>query len=254
MKLPLVRMKNQLPEDQGVSPPELLALAISKDLDVDKLERLMAMQEQWLARVAKESYYAAMSRFQATVPELKKSKVVDFTSKRTGERTVYAYAPLDSIVSQIKTPLEQCGFSYRWEFDETDLISVACIITHKDGHSEHTKMTAPADDSGKKNTVQQRGSTLTYLERYTLIGALGLATADSDNDGRSSEPVAEKTTAEKIIEIRDNLLPETYDFWANEWRTEYDIATHKMGTEAQKKKFLTTLQQAMREQQQLEAQ
>ena len=45
-------------------------------------------------------------------------------------------------------------------------------------------MSAPADSSGSKNPVQQIGSTMTYLQRYTLIGALGLTTADKDDDGR----------------------------------------------------------------------
>ncbi len=45
-------------------------------------------------------------------------------------------------------------------------------------------MEAPADTSGSKNMVQARGSTITYLERYTLCAILGIATADEDMDGR----------------------------------------------------------------------
>ena len=46
-------------------------------------------------------------------------------------------------------------------------------------------MTAPADTSGSKNAIQARGSTVTYLQRYTLLGALGLVTGDEDTDGRN---------------------------------------------------------------------
>lgn len=167
------------------NPSELLALAVKENLDLDKLERLMELQERWTAQQAKGAYYDAMSRFQAAVPELTKSETVSFGG--THGRT-YSYASLGVIAAQIKDALQQCGLSYRWEFNQAEQITVSCIITHKDGHSEQTTMMAPADDSGSKNEVQQRGSTLTYLERYTLIGALGLATADSDTDGRSVKP------------------------------------------------------------------
>src|SRR5690606_5500273 len=40
------------------------------------------------------------------------------------------------------------------------------------------------DSSGSKNAIQAIGSTLTYLQRYTLIQALGLAASD-DDDGQT---------------------------------------------------------------------
>jgi hypothetical protein len=47
-------------------------------------------------------------------------------------------------------------------------------------------MSAGADSTGNKNNIQSIGSTRTYLQRYTLVGALGLSTADEDNDGKTS--------------------------------------------------------------------
>jgi hypothetical protein len=43
------------------------------------------------------------------------------------------------------------------------------------------------DASGQKNKIQQVGSTVTYLQRYTLLALTGLATHDQDDDGRGSE-------------------------------------------------------------------
>ena len=54
-------------------------------------------------------------------------------------------------------------------------------------------MSAGRDDSGNKNSIQAVGSTTTYLQRYTLKAALGLAASD-DDDGRSTtvgDPVSD---------------------------------------------------------------
>ena len=73
---------------------------------------------------------------------------------------------------------------YRYEIaDSGEALAVTCVLTHTDGHSERTTMTAGADTSGSKNAIQARGSAVSYLERYTLCGALGLLTVDEDSDG-----------------------------------------------------------------------
>ncbi len=173
------------PTDQG--PARLLEMAVQQDLDIDKLERLVAMKERWDAQKAKEAFYAALVNFQKIVPVLEKRNVVDFKGKSGGE-VRYAYASLSDIKAQIQEGLSDCGLSYRWEFaDNTGNIDVTCIVTHILGHSEKTTMTAPADSSGSKNPVQERASTITYLQRYTLIGALGLTTANQDDDGRKGQ-------------------------------------------------------------------
>lgn len=168
-------------------PSRLLEIAVRQDLDIDKLERLMAMQERWNEQQAKEAFYVALANFQKIVPVLEKRNVVDFTGKGGG-KVRYAYASLSDIKGQIQEGLSDCGLSYRWEFADKDTqLEVTCILTHLSGHSEKTTMTAPADTSGSKNPVQERASTITYLQRYTLIGALGLATANMDDDGRQGQ-------------------------------------------------------------------
>ncbi len=73
------------------------------------------------------------------------------------------------------------GFSHRWDTKQADgRIEVSCILTHNLGHSESTTLEASPDSSGKKNAIQQVASTVTYLQRYTLLAACGLATKDMD--------------------------------------------------------------------------
>lgn len=161
-------------KDLAVQPAQLIQTAIEKDLDVDKLERLVAMQERWEEKQARRRFYEALARFQTDVPPIYKTK----------QGHNYVYTPLSDIVEIIKPYLLENGLTYRFEQDHSNGISVTCVVTHADGHSERTSMAAKEDATGSKNAVQAIASTVTYLSRYTLTGALGLVTADSDMDGR----------------------------------------------------------------------
>lgn len=64
------------------------------------------------------------------------------------------------------------------------MIRVTCVLTHSRGHSERVWLQAARDDSGNKNSIQAVGSTVTYLQRYTLLAATGMAVQDQrDDDG-----------------------------------------------------------------------
>jgi hypothetical protein len=76
-------------------------------------------------------------------------------------------------------------------------------VTHRDGHSEETSLASPVDTSGSKNAVQQIGSTVEYLRRYTLLAALGLATS-KDDDGHAAGGGA-TITDQQTTELRTAL-------------------------------------------------
>lgn len=194
------------------TPTSLLELAVIQGADIDKLDKLMDLKERYDDRLAKKEFFAALARFQNSCPEIIKDSKADF--KTSTGRTVYQYATLAAIIKQIKPALKNCRLSYRWEFadSETDLM-VTCKVTHSSGHTESTKMSAKADDSGKKNPIQARGSALTYLQRYTLIGALGIATAQDDNDGAKppkANAILDKMTDDQAEKIKA-LLGEIND-------------------------------------------
>lgn len=168
------------------NPSALLQLAVQQNLDIDKLEKLMQLQERWQANISRKDFLNAISKFQFECPALEKTKKVAFNT------TKYSYAPLGEIAATIKKPMSENGLSHRWEIEElAEKIICTCIISHINGHSEKTTMSALKDASGGKNEIQQRGSSITYLQRYTLIAALGISTADEDIDGRKDEPKTE---------------------------------------------------------------
>lgn len=162
------------------TPEQLIQMAVDKNLDIDKLKELMEMRRQWVAEQARNAFFASMSEFQSAVPEITKTKKADFGQGKAS----YHYAPLAQIVREVKTAAKQCGLTYRWEIkDVGDVIEVTCLVTHTDGHTERTTMSGKADTTGNKNPIQAKGSAIEYMKRYSLIGALGLTTADSDLDG-----------------------------------------------------------------------
>lgn len=163
------------------TPTSLISQAIDKGLDVASLEKLMALQERWEAAQARKLFFQAFTGFQAQCPDLRKTKQVSFGQGSAS----FHYAPLADITRQISKELKANELSYRWEISDNDKeIKVTCLVSHVAGHTESTTMTANADTSGSKNAIQARASAITYMQRYTLIGALGLSTADSDIDGR----------------------------------------------------------------------
>lgn len=173
------------------TPDKLIAMAIQNgNIDITILERLMDLQDRWIKRIAEEKFRDAMAKLQEEIPEIKKTKKVSYLNK-TGGDTTYFYAPLAEIEKTIKPFMGKHGFSKDFTFEnfldenKNEKIRVTCEITHVAGHKVQNSMTSSADNSGGKNRIQQDGSAIEYMKRYTLTGALGLTTAD-DDDGRGA--------------------------------------------------------------------
>jgi hypothetical protein len=180
------------------SPASMIYAAIAGGADLDKLEKLMLLQERFEANEAKKAYVSAMAAFKADPPRIEKTKQVKFsTSKGTTE---YKHALLADAAAIINTALSRHGLSAGWTTSQADkLITVTCKITHAMGHSEQTSLVAAPDDSGGKNGIQAIGSTVSYLERYTLFSLTGLASHDMDDDGRGGK-------VQSITEDQQNTL------------------------------------------------
>lgn len=175
----------EIVKQEQTTPDQLLALAVNNNLDIDKLEKLLAMKERWEKGLAEKSFTKALADFQDECPELRKTKPVRY---KEGGPIIYHYAPLADIDRQIKKLLRKHGFTKTWKiFDSNGKIKVICSLKHTDGHTEETEMESESDMSGGKNAIQAKGSAIEYMKRYTLIGVLGLTTADTDIDGATPE-------------------------------------------------------------------
>ncbi len=168
---------------QNVTPMVLLQQAVAQGVDTDKLSALMDLQERWEKNEARKAFVAALNAFKANPPTIEKNKQVSFATSKG--KTEYKHATLDNVSATIGAALSKQGISHRWEVEQLEggRIKVTCVLTHALGHSERVPLEAKADDSGGKNSIQAVGSTVTYLQRYTLLAASGMAVKDQDDDG-----------------------------------------------------------------------
>lgn len=191
---------------------DLIRFAIEKGATPETLGKLFDLQEraekmlaERKAEAARDAFNRAMAAFKAMPLKIVKNKHVGFTSRRTQSETEYWHATLDHVCAAINPNLAQHGLSFYWEpvQDDKGKIAVTCVVAHVDGHSQRTTLYGQPDESGNKNKIQSVGSTVTYLQRYTLMSALGLATADQDNDGAEDDDQDKvPITAEQIAEIQ----------------------------------------------------
>lgn len=192
-------------------PMRLITLAVEQNADIDKLEKLLALQVRYEANEAKKAFDMAMSAFKGECPAIKKNHTVDFNSQKG--RTTYKHATLDNVCGTINPVLGKYGLSYTWDTkQEGGIVSVTCHIAHACGHTTSgVTLSSGLDNSGNKNSIQSIGSTVTYLQRYTLLAALGLSTESDDDDGQDSSEAPQvqhapaKPAAYPVDAFRDNL-------------------------------------------------
>jgi hypothetical protein len=190
-KPPVVQQQSAIAQQPNAAslttPVDLLRFAIQSGADLDRLERLMKMQMEWEANEAKKTYRRAMAAFKAECPPIFKRKQVGYTT-REGDFVGYKHAELSDIEDAVGLVMARHGLTYDWDIQqELVKIIVDCIVTHVDGHSKRVRMEGPPDTSGKKNVMQQAGSAVTYLERYSLLAAIGKSTKGDDDDGGGAD-------------------------------------------------------------------
>lgn len=161
-------------------PLALLQQAIERgNVDTSALEKLMDLAERHDANEAKKAFDRAMVDLKKELPTvLDRDQKVDFTGQ-SGKRVYYTHTSLAYAVEQLIEPLTRFGFSHSWSAStENGQVNVTCRLTHVQGHCREMTIGAPPDKSGSKSPAQAVASTITLLERYSLLALLGIATAD----------------------------------------------------------------------------
>ena len=181
---------NESAKQQGLIPsdPQAQTLAMvsvieraahSKDVDVEKMERLLAMQERILARDAVMQFNTAMAEMQSELPVItEKGKIMVNNQVRS------TYATFEDINDAVKPILQKHGFAMTFRTEVKDnQIAVTGVLMHRAGHREETSLPLPSDTSGSKNTVQAIGSSVSYGKRYVMSALLNITTRGEDDDG-----------------------------------------------------------------------
>lgn len=191
----VARIEPELPAAN--TPMAMIERAVASGAGIDTIEKLMGLQERWEANQARKAFNEAVSEAKARVRPVVRNKTGHNSKK---------YADFAAIASAVDPILADLGLSYRFRTEQGERINVTCILSHRDGHQETTTLSGPPDASGSKNAIQAIGSTLTYLQRYSLVQMLGLAAAD-DDDGKAGGAGA--TITDEQAETIQSLIVES---------------------------------------------
>ena len=177
---------------------------MDRGASLEQIEKMMDLVERNEKREAEKAYNESLAAFKSLNIKIFKRKVVDFTTQRG--RTTYKHAELDDVVQAVGPGLSEHGFAWSWKTkQEAGSITVACVLRHKLGHSEHVSLSADADASGGKNGIQAIISTTTYLQRHTLKQICGVAESGEDDDG-AVEPGAPEIPPDLLDAAREAAM------------------------------------------------
>jgi hypothetical protein len=170
----------------AATPMLMLDRAVASGASIETLERLMSLQERWQASESRKAFDAAIAAAKSEIGPIEKNRRVRFETQKG--KTDYRFEDLAAIAQAVDPVLSRHGLSYRYRTSQAGgQLTVSCVLSHRDGYSEETTLSAGYDQSGNKNSHQAVGSALTYLQRYTLKAALGLAVAH-DDDAQTASP------------------------------------------------------------------
>jgi hypothetical protein len=176
-------------------------LATNPALNIEVFDRLLAARRSEEDREAERAFNAAISHAKGDLSPVLKTRDVDFTSTK-GTRTRYKYEAFADVARVVDPVFSRHGLAYRFSIAQTlDQVKVTCVVSHADGFSDRTTLEGKVDPgSTGMSMVQALGSALTYLQRYSLRAAIGLA-AGVDDDGRGAGGASPRISNDQAAQL-----------------------------------------------------
>jgi hypothetical protein len=192
------------PQASALTPMEMVGRALEMGVTGDILKQMMDLRDREEERLARLAFTRAVAAAKKELRPIMKTREVDYTPAGK-QRVNYRHEDLAGIEEQIVPILTEHDLSYRFESDNGPdrPITVTCVLEHIDGHSTRTPLSAGADSSGGKNSLQAIASAVTYLQRYTLKLALGLSVSHDDDGKASTDQMVKLITEEQVIYMRE---------------------------------------------------
>jgi hypothetical protein len=163
-------------------------------INVDKLERLLAIQQTILADQRRTSFMSALSELEARLPQIAKTGQVIVNGQLRSK-----FAKLENLDVAIRPLCTEHGFAFSFDSEPTaGGIRFSCTMSHRDGHAETKTLTLPVDTGPGRSGVQAVGSTTSYARRYLLQMHLHLVMRDEDDDGNGGRGPVSSEQAEAL--------------------------------------------------------
>jgi len=170
---------------------DLLRAAVDKGADVATLERLAKLYEAAEANEQKKEFSSALAEAKKKLRPIIKDGVIALQGGKSIK--FETYAAIDEAISPI---LGEHGLYVTFpdpvvatEHRKPDRIYVTCRLSHRNGYYDEATLDAPPDVGQNRNAVQAMGSTITYLQRYTVKKVLGLSAA---SEKEPKQPLANR--------------------------------------------------------------
>lgn len=183
----VIRQPGEVARQSGETLSAIMRVAMAPEVDVSKMQALIAMHQDLERRKAETEFNAAMVACQRQMPRIRKDgAVINHKTQAVQSR----YARLESLDKVCREVWERHGFAVSFNSPGQDgrLITISACVRHEGGHSERHEVRLPLDESGSKNGTQGVGSVWTYATRYLLKGIFNIIEEGEDNDGAGAEP------------------------------------------------------------------
>lgn len=195
-------------QDQQAALFQVIARAAADpQVNIEKMERLLAMQERVMERNAEAAFNEAMRAAQGDMRQVS----TDANNPQTRSR--YAtYAAIDAALRPVYT---KHGFSISFGTGDAPegYVRVVAYVSHVGGHTRQYKADMPADGKGAKGgdvmtKTHAFGAGTSYGMRYLLKMIFNVAIGEYDLDGNDPEPSRE-VPADLLEKAREQALKGT---------------------------------------------
>jgi hypothetical protein len=201
-----VSLGNELP----ITTLDLIReVARDQSVSVDKLERLVALQERQEQREAKAAFWTAMARLSLKLPRVTKRGKIKMVKDGVDKGTL-PYAKYEDIDAACRPLLAEEGLmaSFSTKIGATGGVVMVLTVAHALGHSEISERPAPPDTGPGRNATQAQGSGESYAKRYLFNAFFNIVTEGADDDGRATGYISD---AQK--DCIDDLIHQLGDAW-----------------------------------------
>ena len=159
------------------------AMALNPEVDPDKLEKMLNMQERIFDKNAEIAFNVAMVKCQSEIPAVEKTG--------TNTQTNSDYAKLEVMQKTAMPFVSANGFALSYGTADPTIepdIRITCKVSHINGHSRDYFVDFPRDDEGMKGAPTKTkthgtGSSLTYGQRYLFKMMFNIQIGGLDKDG-----------------------------------------------------------------------
>lgn len=165
--------------------------ARDESVDIEKMERLLAMKERIDNQAAEKAFNAAMAAVQREMPKVRRNA--------ENSQTKSNYSTYEALSDALTPVITGHGFACSFGTDESpkgkEFVRITCDLMHRGGHSKPYHCDLPLDMLGlkgnpNKTEVHGTGSTFSYGKRYLKLLIFDVALTDEDDDGVAAGKVS----------------------------------------------------------------